>query len=109
MSCDSLDGLIPVVDSVAAVLIGDVIIGPGYYVCPLAALRGNFDRIILEEGVNLQDTCDSRVATLWSNATVQSPDLAARFAMASVRRGYNGTITARGTHERRQANARDRN
>jgi len=62
MPCYSLDGLTPVVDPTAyvhptAVLIGDVIVGPGCYVGPLASLRGDFGRIILEEGVNIQDTC----------------------------------------------------
>ena len=41
----------------SAVLIGDVIVGPRCYVGPLAALRGDFGRLILEEGANLQDTC----------------------------------------------------
>jgi phenylacetic acid degradation protein len=62
MTCYSLDGLTPVVHPTAfvhpsAVLIGDVIIGPGCYVGPLASLRGDFGRIILEEGANIQDTC----------------------------------------------------
>ncbi|NBF02052.1 phenylacetic acid degradation protein PaaY [Pseudomonas sp. Fl5BN2] len=62
MTCYSLDGLTPVIDPSAyvhpsAVLIGDVIIGPHCYVGPLASLRGDFGRIILEEGANLQDTC----------------------------------------------------
>jgi len=62
MTCYSLDGLVPVVHPTAyvhpsAVLIGDVIIGPGCYVGPLASLRGDFGRIILEEGANIQDTC----------------------------------------------------
>ncbi|MBS7562612.1 phenylacetic acid degradation protein PaaY [Pseudomonas sp. RC4D1] len=62
MTCYSLDGLIPVVDPSAyvhpsAVLIGDVIVGPHCYVGPLASLRGDFGRIVLEEGANLQDTC----------------------------------------------------
>ena len=62
MTCYSLDGLVPVVHPTAyvhpsAVLIGDVIIGPGSYVGPLASLRGDFGRIILEEGANIQDTC----------------------------------------------------
>ena len=57
-----IDGLVPVVDPTAfvhpsAVLIGDVIIGPGCYVGPAACLRGDFGRLILEEGANLQDTC----------------------------------------------------
>src|SRR5690606_22797943 len=58
----AIDGLTPVVDSTAyvhptAVLIGDVIVGPGVYVGPLASLRGDFGRIILSEGSNVQDTC----------------------------------------------------
>lgn len=57
-----IDGLIPVVHPTAfvhptAVLIGDVIIGPRCYVGPAACLRGDFGRLILEEGANLQDTC----------------------------------------------------
>lgn len=62
MTCFSLDGLTPVVHPTAyvhpsAVLIGDVIVGPGCYVGPLASLRGDFGRIVLEAGANLQDTC----------------------------------------------------
>ncbi len=57
-----IDGLVPVVDPTAfihptAVLIGDVIIGPGCYVGPCACLRGDFGRLILEQGANIQDTC----------------------------------------------------
>lgn len=53
---------VPVIDPTAhvhptAVLIGDVIIGPGVYVGPNASLRGDFGRIILERGSNLQDNC----------------------------------------------------
>jgi phenylacetic acid degradation protein len=40
-----------------AVLIGDVHIGPGCFVGPLATLRGDFGRILLGEGSNLQDGC----------------------------------------------------
>ncbi|MBD8494195.1 phenylacetic acid degradation protein PaaY [Pseudomonas syringae] len=62
MTCYSLDGVTPVVHPTAyvhptAVLIGDVIIGPGCYIGPLASLRGDFGRIVLEEGANIQDTC----------------------------------------------------
>ena len=58
----SIDGVVPVVDPSAfvhptAVLIGDVIVGPRCYVGPAASLRGDFGRLILEEGSNLQDTC----------------------------------------------------
>lgn len=58
----AIDGIVPVVDPSAyvhpsAVLIGDVIIGPDCYVGPCASLRGDFGRLILERGANIQDTC----------------------------------------------------
>src|SRR5690606_22906429 len=37
--------------------IGDVIIGPGVYVGPMASLRGDFGRIEMKEGSNIQDCC----------------------------------------------------
>lgn len=56
------DGVRPVVHASAyvhptAVLIGDVIVGANCYVGPAACLRGDFGRLVLEEGVNFQDTC----------------------------------------------------
>jgi phenylacetic acid degradation protein len=39
------------------VLIGDVIVGPNCYVGPAACLRGDFGRIVLQAGANVQDTC----------------------------------------------------
>ncbi|QEW06445.1 phenylacetic acid degradation protein PaaY [Nitrincola iocasae] len=62
MPCYRIDGVTPVVDPSAyvhptAVLIGDVQVGPGCYVGPNACLRGDFGRIILKQGSNLQDTC----------------------------------------------------
>ena len=58
----AIDGVTPVIDPTSyvhptAVLIGDVIIGPGCYVGPAACLRGDFGRLIMEAGSNLQDTC----------------------------------------------------
>src|SRR3989449_3953893 len=58
----SIDGITPVVDPTAyvhptAVLIGDVIVGKGCYVGPHASLRGDFGRIELREGSNIQDSC----------------------------------------------------
>lgn len=58
----SIDGITPVIHPSAfvhpsAVLIGDVIVGPGCYVGPCASLRGDFGRLVMEEGANLQDTC----------------------------------------------------
>ncbi len=62
LSVYALEGLIPVVHPSAyvhpsAVLIGDVIIGPDCYVGPCACLRGDFGRLILQAGANVQDTC----------------------------------------------------
>ena len=58
----AINGVTPVVHPSAyvhpsAVLIGDVIVGPRCYIGPLASMRGDFGRLILEEGANLQDTC----------------------------------------------------
>ncbi|MCB9946663.1 MAG: phenylacetic acid degradation protein PaaY [Rhodospirillaceae bacterium] len=57
-----IDGLRPVVDPTAfvhptAVLIGDVIVGPGSYIAPHASLRGDFGRLIVGPGANVQDSC----------------------------------------------------
>jgi phenylacetic acid degradation protein len=58
----SIDGVTPVVHPSAyvhptAVLIGDVIVGAGCYVGPCACLRGDFGRIEIRAGANVQDTC----------------------------------------------------
>ncbi len=62
MTCYAIDGLLPVVDPSAhvhpsAVLIGDVWIGAGVYIGPCASLRGDFGRIVIEAGANVQDNC----------------------------------------------------
>jgi phenylacetic acid degradation protein len=62
MPCYAIDGIGPVVDPTAyvhptAVLIGDVIVGPGCYVGPCASLRGDFGRIEMHAGSNIQDNC----------------------------------------------------
>lgn len=58
----ALDGVTPIVHPQAyvhpsAVLIGDVFVGPRVYIGPCACLRGDFGRIVVEEGANIQDTC----------------------------------------------------
>ena len=55
-------GIRPVVHESAfvhpdAVVIGDVIIGEGVMVAPLASLRGDMGRLIVERGANVQDHC----------------------------------------------------
>lgn len=62
MPCYEIDGIRPVVDPTAfvhpsAILIGDVIVGARCYVGPAASLRGDFGRIVMRAGSNLQDTC----------------------------------------------------
>lgn len=58
----AIDGVTPVVASSSfvhptAVLIGDVIVGENCYVGPTACLRGDFGRIVLKDGANVQDSC----------------------------------------------------
>ncbi|MDQ2916769.1 MAG: phenylacetic acid degradation protein PaaY [Pseudomonadota bacterium] len=58
----SINDVTPVVDPTAyvhpsAVLIGDVIVGAGCYIGPCASLRGDFGRIEVRAGANLQDSC----------------------------------------------------
>ena len=58
----AIDGITPVVHPTAfvhasAVLVGDVIVGARAYIGPCACLRGDFGRIVVEEGANIQDTC----------------------------------------------------
>lgn len=62
MTCYAIDEVVPVVDRTAcvhpsAVLIGNVVVGPGWYVGPCASLRGDFGRIVLHAGANVQDSC----------------------------------------------------
>ncbi|MPY22357.1 phenylacetic acid degradation protein PaaY [Shewanella sp. YLB-07] len=58
----AIEDLIPVIDASSyvhptAVIIGDVIIQKNCYVGPNAVLRGDFGRIVLKQGCNVQDTC----------------------------------------------------
>ncbi len=58
----SINGITPVVDPSAfvhpsAVLIGDVIVGPSVYIGPCASLRGDFGRLWVKAGSNVQDCC----------------------------------------------------
>ncbi len=58
----AIEDLIPVIDETTfvhptAVIIGDVIIGKSCYIGPGAALRGDFGRIVIGDGSNVQDNC----------------------------------------------------
>lgn len=58
----AIENLVPVVHPLAyvhptAVLIGDVIIDKHCYIGPNAVLRGDFGRIVVKQGANVQDTC----------------------------------------------------
>jgi len=62
MSCYSFNGFIPVVDPSSyihdtASVIGDVIIGKDCYVGAGAVIRGDWGRIIIEDGCNVQENC----------------------------------------------------
>src|ERR1700755_2240578 len=56
------DGYIPVIDSSSfvhpqAAVTGDVIIGKDVYIGPGAAIRGDWGKIIIEDGCNVQENC----------------------------------------------------
>jgi phenylacetic acid degradation protein len=58
----AIEDYIPVVDPTAfvhptATLIGDAVVGPHCYVGPGASMRGDFGRVTLSKGANLQDLC----------------------------------------------------
>ncbi len=58
----AIDGVRPVAHPSSFVhptasVIGDVIIGADCYIGPGASLRGDFGRLIIEDGANIQDTC----------------------------------------------------
>ncbi|HEX7271553.1 MAG TPA: phenylacetic acid degradation protein PaaY [Casimicrobiaceae bacterium] len=58
----SINGVTPVIDPEAfvhpsAILIGDVVVRAGCYIGPAASLRGDFGRIEVCVGANLQDCC----------------------------------------------------
>jgi phenylacetic acid degradation protein len=58
----SINGVTPVVDPTAfvhpsAVLIGDVLVGAACYIGPSASLRGDFGRLEVRTGANVQDGC----------------------------------------------------
>ena len=62
MATYSFEGFIPVVDPSSyihdtASVIGDVIIGKDCYVGPGAVIRGDWGRITLEDGCNVQENC----------------------------------------------------
>ncbi len=62
MPAYEFEGIRPVVDPTAyvhptAVLIGDVVVGPGALIAPGASLRGDIGRLIVGEGANVQDNC----------------------------------------------------
>lgn len=55
-------GIRPVVDATAfvhpqAIVTGDVLIGKDVYIGPGAAIRGDFGKIIIEDGCNVQENC----------------------------------------------------
>lgn len=62
MTIYSLEGVRPVIDETAfihpaAVIIGDVVIGPKCWIGPGASIRGDLGRLTIGEGVNIQDNC----------------------------------------------------
>lgn len=62
MACYEFNGIIPVVHETSfihplAAVTGNVIIGSHVYVGPGAAIRGDWGKIIIEDGCNIQENC----------------------------------------------------
>jgi carbonic anhydrase/acetyltransferase-like protein (isoleucine patch superfamily) len=62
MAVYSFNGFVPVIKPSSFVhpqasVIGDVIIGENVYIGPGAAIRGDWGRIIIEDGCNVQENC----------------------------------------------------
>ncbi len=62
MATYEIDGVVPVISPTAFVhpqasIIGDVIVEEGCYIAPFASLRGDFGRITVGAGSNVQDGC----------------------------------------------------
>ena len=62
MACYSFNGFIPVIDPSSfvhdsATIIGDVIIGKDCYIGPGAVIRGDWGRINIMDGCNIQENC----------------------------------------------------
>ena len=106
----SIDGLTPVVHPDAyvhptAVLIGDVHIGAGVYIGPCASLRGDFGRLVIEAGANIQDCCnvhgfpESDTVIAHDGHNRHGPNIhsarVVRRAQARLNAGANGNRVAR--------------
>ena len=69
----SFNGFIPVIDESSfihpqAAVMGNVIIGKNCYIGPGAALRGDWGKIIIEDGCNVQENCTIHMfpgVTVW--------------------------------------------
>ena len=86
MGVYEIEGVVPVVHPTAfvhpeAVLIGDVHVGAGAYVGPLASLRGDFGRISLGAGAILRHTAGAITTVL---ALLLVPVIAIGFLPESV-------------------------
>ena len=62
MTIFAFEGIVPVVHETAfvhpnAVVTGDVIIGRDVYVAPGAAIRGDWGKVVIEDGCNVQENC----------------------------------------------------
>jgi carbonic anhydrase/acetyltransferase-like protein (isoleucine patch superfamily) len=62
MTVFSFEGIIPVVHESSfvhpnAAVTGDVVIGRDVYVGPGAAIRGDWGRVVIEDGCNVQENC----------------------------------------------------
>ena len=97
MNIYEFEGIIPVVDETAfvhpaAVLIGDVLIGPRCYVGAGAVLRGDLGRLTLEGGSNLQDTCVMHGFPEWDTVVEQDGHIGHGAVLHGCRVGRNAMV-----------------
>ncbi|MEP6948997.1 MAG: transferase hexapeptide repeat family protein [Ginsengibacter sp.] len=62
MACYEFKGIKPVIDESSfihplAAVTGNVVIGKNVYIGPGAAIRGDFGKILIEDGCNVQENC----------------------------------------------------
>lgn len=80
MAYFAFEGIRPIVDESAlvhpdATIIGDVEIGKNVFIGAQAVLRGDFGKIIVEDGANIQETCvihcfPQKIATIATHAHI---------------------------------------
>ena len=95
-NCYSFKGFVPVVPEDTfvhpqAVLIGNVVLGHGCYIGPGASLRGDFGKIEIGDGANIQDNCiipDNFFTFDWFKEQIKAEDIEKRVFATEIASFY---------------------